>query len=113
MINISSGNGLVANMHQAIAWTNADQGFSQGMLLESHNELKIIHGWLQLISHASYWWFFINWTNWNTNWNTWQDIVFLVFETVVQENVCSICLIENISETELLQVQVSILFSFF
>ena len=53
MINISSGNGLVANMHQANAWTNADQGFSRGMLLESHNELKLIHGWLQLISHAS------------------------------------------------------------
>ena len=47
MININSGNGLVANMLQAIAWTNADQGFSWGMLLKSHNELKVIHGWLQ------------------------------------------------------------------
>ena len=53
MMNISSGNGLVANMHQAIAWTNADQGFSWGMPLQSHNELNVIHGWLQLTSHAS------------------------------------------------------------
>ena len=80
MINISSGDGLVANMHQAIAWTNAHQGFSWGMLLESHDKLKVIHGWLQLTSHASYW-CFSSTEPLDTNSNTWQDIVFLVCAT--------------------------------
>ena len=69
-------------MHQAIAWTIADQGFSRGMLLESHNELKVIHGCysLYLMHHNDD---FSSTEPLDTNWNTWQDIVFLIFETLL------------------------------
>ena len=80
MINISSGNGLVANMHQAIAWTNANQGFSWGMPLQSRNELKVsMVGYsLHLMHHIDD----VSSTEpLDTNSNTWQDIVFLIFET--------------------------------